>query len=90
MKLWLIGHRTFQTPALQPLQRHPAAGLHGHGMNPTLYWVDRYKIRKDPPVRAFHLANAGGGGPVNLVFLGVTADVAKQRRDVTDKRQASA
>jgi hypothetical protein len=26
----------------------------------------------DPPVRAFYLANVGGGGPVNLVLLGGT------------------
>ena len=27
-------------------------------------------VQPDPPVRAFYLANAGGGGPVNLVLLG--------------------
>ena len=27
-------------------------------------------VQRDPPVRAFYLANAGGGGPVNLVLLG--------------------
>jgi hypothetical protein len=26
---------------------------------------DREMVEPDPPVRAFHLANAGGGGPVN-------------------------
>ena len=26
-------------------------------------------VQPDPPVRAFYLAIAGGGGPVNLVLL---------------------
>jgi len=29
-------------------------------------------VQPDPPVRAFYLANVGGGGPVNLVLLGPT------------------
>ena len=29
-------------------------------------------VQPDPPVRAFYVANAGGGGPVNLVLLGPT------------------
>ena len=32
-------------------------------------------VQPDPPVRAFYLANAGGGGPVNLVLLGRTKRV---------------
>ena len=30
------------------------------------------RVQPDPPVRAFYLASAGGGGPVNLVLLGRT------------------
>ena len=29
-------------------------------------------VQPDPPVRVLYLAIAGGGGPVNLVSLGVT------------------
>ena len=28
------------------------------------------RVEPDPPVRAFYLANLGGGGPVNLYLLG--------------------
>ena len=28
------------------------------------------RVQPDPPIRAFYLANAGGGGPANLVLLG--------------------
>ena len=31
-------------------------------------------VQPDPPVRAFYLANANGGGPVNLVSLGRNND----------------
>ncbi len=33
-------------------------------------------VQPDPPVRAFYLAIAGGGGPVNLVLLGRNFDAA--------------
>ena len=32
--------------------------------------------RPDPPVRAFYLANVGGGGPVNLFLLGDAHNMA--------------
>jgi hypothetical protein len=38
------------------------------------------RIQPDPPVLAFYLAIAGGGGPVNLVLLALTP----QRRDVVN------
>src|SRR5947207_14982790 len=34
--------------------------------------VSTKAVQDPPPVRAFYLANAGGGGPVNLVSLGHT------------------
>jgi hypothetical protein len=30
------------------------------------------RVQAHPPVRAFYLANVGGGGPVNLILLGAT------------------
>jgi hypothetical protein len=33
----------------------------------------------DPPVRAFYLASIGGGGPVNLVSLGLWSTYGKYR-----------
>jgi len=36
------------------------------------------RVQPDPPVRAFFLANAGGGGPVNLVLLGPTSGFGQQ------------
>jgi len=37
------------------------------------------RVQPDPPVRAFYLASAGGGGPVNLVLLGVTRNYQRLR-----------
>jgi hypothetical protein len=39
-------------------------------------------VQPDPPVRSFSLANAGGGGPVNLVLLGVTQSPNRAIRDI--------
>ena len=32
-------------------------------------------VQPDPPVRAFYLASVGGGGPVNLVLLGLALEL---------------
>jgi hypothetical protein len=37
--------------------------------------VSTKAVQDPPPVRAFYLANASGGGPVNLVLLGVSTRV---------------
>jgi hypothetical protein len=44
--------------------------------NPALNAEPR--VQPDPPVRAFYLASAGGGGPVNLVSLGVMQPLARE------------
>jgi len=36
----------------------------------SIFAVAQPRVQPDPPVRAFYLANVGGGGPVNLVSLG--------------------
>ena len=39
-----------------------------------------HALQPDPPVRAFFLANVGGGGPVNSVLLAASFGIATGSR----------
>src|SRR5207244_311096 len=71
---------------------HSASSSQRLDTNPFPIWHSRcrssrgrpfHSFKRDPPVRAFCLASAGGGGPVNLVSLGVLRSPHRSSHDGT-------